>query len=121
MGLRNERLRSDEVPINVAYLRELQQKEVGHDTYVRAARAIGIQQTRVRGLIADAGLSTEKAYLEGWLACLKDYNTLVMSFLEQEMESHPHIDQRPQRVRKGQQCLMDEPGCRCLLALRSVR
>jgi hypothetical protein len=121
MSLRTERLNQHQTVIDIARLDELYRKEANHDGYVRASLAMSVRQRKRQTLAKTAhgqGMSNEATYHLGWLDCLKEYNETVLDLISRQVDSHPHMDARPRRIRKGQLCLVDEPGCDCLRAIR---
>lgn len=120
MGYRTEHLRQDEVIITVSALQEYRRKAAAHDSYLRAARVMGGELTRRAIMAREARLDTEKSYHLGWIDCLRTFDQAVLDLMAQGLEAHPHLDDNPRRVRKGQTCLVNEPGCRCLLVERGA-
>ena len=118
MSLRNMKLAQDEVPVRIAYLHELERKARAHDAYYRAALAMGAEQARRIVMMRQSARGTEGTYHLGWLDCLKSWNEKVMDGLNTPSDMHPDA-QWPKRVRKGQTCIIDEPGCYCLNLRRS--
>ena len=122
MGLRTERLNQNQTVIDLARLDELYRKEANHDGYVQAGLAMGLRQRKRQTLAKTAqlqGLATEATYHLGWLDCLKEYNETVLDLISRQMDAHPHMDAKVRhRVRKGQVCIINEPGCDCLRAIR---
>lgn len=120
MSIRKEMLRQDQTIISVRRLHELLQKEAQLDGYVRTgsqfqSKVVLHRQARAQ---TRTKVGTEAAYHMGWLDCWADYNDLAMSVINRQWDSHPHLDDNPPPVRKGQTCLIREPGCYCLAAVR---
>lgn len=122
MGLRTERLTQEQTVISLPRLHELYRKEANHDGYLAASLAMGVKQRKRQGLAKQAnhqGLSTEASYHLGWLDCLNEYNGTILDGVSRELDAHPHADVPwPRKLRKGQQCIMNEPGCYCLVSIR---
>ena len=122
MSLRVERLRRDQTVINLARLEQLYRKEVNHDGYLQASLAMGVKQRKRQELAKRARANNniyEAAYHLGWLDCLGEHCSVVSDAIARQLEAHPHADvPMPRYVRKGQRCLVDEPGCACLVAIR---
>ena len=122
MSLRTERLTQHQTVIDVARLHKLYLKEANHDGYVQASLAMGQRQRKRQTFAKDAqarGSATEATYHLGWLDCLKEYNEIVLDLISGQMDAHPHMDVRsPRRIRRGQTCIIDDPTCDCLRAIR---
>ena len=122
MSVRIERLRQDQTVINLGRLNELYQKEANHDEYLRASLAMGVKQRKRQELAKQArtkGDTAEAAYHLGWLDGLSEYNNIILDNVARQLEAHPHMDlPLPRAIRKGQRCLLNEPGCSCLVAIR---
>ena len=119
MSNRKETLTQDQTVISVAKLERLMVKEANHDGYLAATLAMGVKLRKHQELLKDAVTTADGLYHLGWLDCLKQYNEIVYRMVSDQLDAHPHMDERwPRRVRKGQVCIVDEPGCSCLVAIR---
>lgn len=119
MGLRKVYLGPNEVPIYTARLAELLVKERAHDGYVRAIQAMDIELLRHKDLFRVTHSPNEKTYHLGWLDGIRKFDTIVLQAIERQVTAHPDVDlMRLPPVRKGQVCLVSEPGCHCLVSVR---
>ena len=119
MGYRRENLTQDQTVISISRLESLMQKEANHDGYLAASLAMGVKLRKHQELMKDATTTADGLYHLGWLDCLNQYNETIIRQVSQQIDAHPHMDERwPRRVRKGQVCIVDEPGCSCLVAIR---
>ena len=120
MGYRTEHLRQNEVVVDLHTLLDLREKAAAHDASVRTARNMGrLMQAHIVAARDASLLATERTYHLGWLDCLKAQGDMTLQLLSQEMDAHPHLSERPKRVKKGQTCIIDEHGCKCLLLMRA--
>lgn len=118
MSLRNVKLAQDEVPVRISYLHELERKARAHDSYYRASLAMGAEQAQRIAMMRAAPMATEGTYHLGWIDCLRSFNEKIMDGLNVPSDMHPDA-QWPRKVRKGQTCIIDQPGCYCLNMRRS--
>jgi hypothetical protein len=122
VSLRTEKLRQDQTVISLPKLHDLERKAANHDGYLAATLAMGVAMRKRQELARDARARndySEASYHLGWLDCINEYNKVVLDFIGRQMDAHPHLEGRaPSKVRKGQVCPFDTPGCYCLVAIR---
>ena len=120
MSLRKEMLRQDQTIISTHRLHELLQKEAQLDGYVRTGQQMQRQRIHHQELMRDTygNPGTEATYHRGWLDAMMDYDELAVDIINQQWDAHPHLDDDPKPIRKGQTCIIRQPGCYCLAAVR---
>jgi hypothetical protein len=90
--------------------------EFRHLGYVRAAEYMGLLQQRHAKNYREH--REDRQYEAGYLDALKEMAEVQLRMIQQTLDAHPGHDTTPGPFRKGQLCLVNQPGCYCLVVAR---
>lgn len=117
--MRNEKLTQNEMVVDRRRYAELQSMEFRHLGYLRAAEYMGLLQQRHAKAYRESDIdSPMRSYQLGYLDAVKTMGEVQLRMIQQTLDAHPGHDATPGPFRKGQLCLVREPGCMCLVVAR---